>query len=418
MSMSRITVILSVLVAMSVCLPRAGAQHDLHNVPPVIHPDGYRPDYFNPFVEPTTFQTDLQFFAPADADIFGGGPAAATGWFGSYDRIRMWVSRPEYQGSYTDGDFTWGNRFDAGYMTEDRHGWLFSVWHIDGPQATDFLIQERINIFESSDFINANPNVTIILRGDDDLSGDADPLTGLPRRDRNDPRTNQRDYFVGETLNTADLMSFELNKVLRLKTCHHGSIMEPFVGFRYMVFRDYTSRGEYTRFDEEFGSQLEAPIPPPPLPVAAFDNATIEQYTLQKTRWDNHMVGGQVGLRWFKLKGRWNLSSEVRAFAFQNFQNFIGGLGVTTTYYDGTAPNDDVIYEFVDKSRTDHHDASFVFGGEVRADAAYALTRYLSLKVGMSFMEMGAGVARGPFLRRHSEDLTMIGFNFGAVFNR
>ena len=137
--MSRVTAILAVLCGTWACTIPAAAQHELHNVPPVISPQGDNADYFQPFIDPNAFDPDFQFFAPADIDTYGDGPEPNIGWFATYDRVRIWVTRPDYVPSYTEGDFTWGNRFDLGYMSEEEHGWLVSIWHIDGPVAFDVL---------------------------------------------------------------------------------------------------------------------------------------------------------------------------------------------------------------------------------------------------------------------------------------
>ncbi len=91
-------------------------------------------ELFKPFAFPP-IESDFQFFAPADVDTYGGGPTAKTGWFADYDRVYMNVQRPNdsYDLSNKMGDFTWGNRFDIGYVDDDQKGWIFTVWHIDGP---------------------------------------------------------------------------------------------------------------------------------------------------------------------------------------------------------------------------------------------------------------------------------------------
>ena len=196
MSMSRVTAVLSVLITASIGAIPAAAQQELHHVPPVVNADGYNPDYCQPFIEPMAFNPDFQFFAPAEVDTFGGGPEPHTGWFATYDRARIWVSRPDFEPSYTEGDFTWGNRFDVGYMTEEDHGWLFSFTHIDGPVAFDILPVERINVWNPLDEPNGIPDFTVDLRGGGGGGGgggtNALPTTGYPLEDRNNPITNER----------------------------------------------------------------------------------------------------------------------------------------------------------------------------------------------------------------------------------
>lgn len=130
------------------------------------------------FIEPNYFNPDLQFFAPADLDYFGDPPDPTTGWFFTYDRMYVAVSRPENGPRPWDMDQTWGNRFDIGYMTEDDGGWLFNVTHIDGPTSE---------------------------------AGSAKASTS----------------------------SVEFNKVFRLEPLFHNGIIEPFLGMRFVKFDDY-----------------------------------------------------------------------------------------------------------------------------------------------------------------------------------
>ncbi|MFV1964569.1 MAG: hypothetical protein ACC628_04045, partial [Pirellulaceae bacterium] len=95
MSVSRITVILAALSTLCLSARGVHAQGELHQIPPVINPDGYNPDYLQPFIDPFAFDPEFQYFAPADFNTYDGHPDAKTGWFASYDRVRMWVSRPD-----------------------------------------------------------------------------------------------------------------------------------------------------------------------------------------------------------------------------------------------------------------------------------------------------------------------------------
>ena len=60
----------------------------------------------------------------------------------------------------------------------------------------------------------------------------------------------------------------------------------------------------------------------------------------------------------------------------------------------------------------------FVFGGEIRADAAFEITRDVSVQFGFNFIELGRGVGRGRTLAANDEDVTIFGFNGGFVINR
>ncbi len=128
--------------------------------------------HYQPFIEPGYFNYDLQLFAPAaDIDTYDGDPVLRTGWFGSYNRMYIGVSRPRDSGypvdvgrpteelrTYPDSsdlmDLTWGNRWDLGYMVDDvdhDHGWLFSYMHIDGPNVGNIVLQQRLNRLNEDD---------------------------------------------------------------------------------------------------------------------------------------------------------------------------------------------------------------------------------------------------------------------------
>jgi hypothetical protein len=77
------------------------------------------------------FKPDFQWFSPVINYEYGGEPLDANyGWFFTYDRQYLNVKRSNAATNPFDGDFTWGNRFDFGYMTEDDHGWMASVSYL------------------------------------------------------------------------------------------------------------------------------------------------------------------------------------------------------------------------------------------------------------------------------------------------
>ena len=348
---------------------------------------------FTPFIDPLQFNPDFQFFAPADLGNFGKPPPPKTGWFGAYNRMHIYVTRPELEQSATSGDFGWGNRYDIGYMTDENSGWWFTGLHINGPNRNDVLRHPRINRFNEEDSDT----------GDDDDGAAA----VFPVQDRNNILSLARDVDLHTSLNVASLSGFELNKAWRLEPLHHGGILEPFVGFRYMKFRDFTRRDLYNRFDE---TGITNPFPN--------DTDIIEQLSLDRSDWVNHMVGGQVGIRWSERKSRWLLSSELRAFGAQNFQDFTNRLDVYQLLYDGVGTGTGVVSEKYSQSNFRGNDENFVYGFDVRAESAFELTRDISLTMGAQFMHFAQGVARGSVLAFNDEDLTMVGFTFGVQVNR
>ncbi len=371
---------------------------------------------FQPLINHDYFGHDMQFFAPAELGTFGGAPHPRIGWYGSLDRMYLWTSRAAQEVTFNQGDFTWGNRFDIGYMTQEDHGWHVSFMHLDGPNVFHVLRVDRVNRLNDAD---APPTDGEPLIADQNLIEAAGPTGQFPRRF----------YDVKDSLNSADFSSFELNKVFRRKQLHNGGILEPFVGFRYMKFVDRTRNDVYQRFnatgDQTFstgGGPPVAPLPAipgaPPLISLPDTTGLIEQFSANKALFENNMFGGQMGMRVSVWKGSWNLSTEIRAFAMQNFQNLRNYTDTTITLYDSGATNAVVDQELSVETRTENHFDEFVYGAEVRAQAAYEVTRDVALQFGLEFVELGQGIGRGNQVFANTENVTMVGAVFGVYVRR
>ena len=344
-----------------------------------------------PFIDPGYFNPDFQFFAPAEVSAYSGGEPANIGFYLDYDRMFLNITRPEGEASLFSpfqGDFTWGNRYELGYMTEENTGWQMVAWNISGPGKNIRQFQERL------DRINT----------DDDPPDDPDPIL----QDR-----NPRWYILTDSLNTAKFGSVELNKTWRRKEFHNGSIFEPLVGLRYMNFLDKYRRENYTRYDET------GPIPGPPgQPDPTDPNVEGEYEELRQdlAKFENAMFGGQLGFRYFGQRGHWMLSAEVRAFAMQNYQTLYNTVLVTQTRYSGLGGDPEL--ELNTRSDTITGAEEFVFGGEVRAEASYELTRDINLRFGAMFMDLAKGIGRGNEVRFNQQDVQMAGVTFGFTVNR
>lgn len=154
---------------------------------------------------------------------------------------------------------------------------------------------------------------------------------------------------VNAMLNIGDLSGVELSKVRRLEPRHNGDNVELLYSVRYSKFTDNTN-----------------------------------------VHTENNMVGGQVGFRWSRRRGRWVISNETRLFAGHNFQHM----------------GDDSFGEFV-------------AAADLRFQAAFEITRDISLAVSFDVQHFGTGIARGneaPVVT--DENLTMYGVGFGAIYNR
>ena len=348
-------------------------------------------------IDPGEFHADYQFFSPLQSEDFMTGFLPNTGWFFTYDRTYFRVTRPEAEASFMQSDRAWGNRFDFGYMTSQDHGWYFSVMNITGPNVSDAFRQERNNRFAE----DAAPQDEAID----------------PPQDNNNRITGARDYFLYDSLNIADLTNFEINKTFRRKPQNPGgAVIESFIGFRMARFTDFYLNDEYTRYDED-GIPI-TPLPDPNNPDAPTpEDAEYEELISTRANLANNLVGGQLGARWYDKRGRWLVSGELKFFALANMQHFEQHeLTVYTDVDVGTG--NDVDGETRDLIVSYDSAQEFVVGGELRAEAAYEVTRDFSLRFGFEVLQFGKGIGRGGDMTRNTEAVTLYGFTFGALLNR
>jgi hypothetical protein len=275
-------------------------------------------------------------------------------------------------------------------------GWGISLLHLDGPNESLVTFQERLVPFNE----------------DDDPPGSGgEPLL----QDR-----NPRRYLLTDSINNLKFSSFELNRVWRRKQFHNGGVLEPFIGFRYMNFKDFGRRDNYTRYAEDIVGD-EVPFTDPRR------EGPYEDYITERTLFENMMIGGQLGVRLHKQSGHWLLSGEFRAFAVENFQYFTHR---TERFLTRSPLNDDIELEIHEESILHDNFNEFVWGGEVRGEASYQLTRDISLRTGFMVIALGQGIARGVFERTEVQDpfpflaadrdqsTWMAGVTFGVSINR
>ncbi|NLF72040.1 MAG: hypothetical protein GX575_23655 [Candidatus Anammoximicrobium sp.] len=394
--------------------------------------------HYQPFIEPGYFNHDLQFFAPAsDIDTYDGDVVLRTGWFGSYNRMYIGLSRPEdanypsvvdaprYDVLVTNPqgsdllDMTWGNRWDLGYIVDDvdhDHGWLVSYMNIGGPNVGQHLIQEKLNR------VNEDDEGFVVQETDDEGGGGGDENledTINPPSDRNDegPPNRWRFYDVTNSLNFASLNSVELNKLFRLDPLHDGGILEPFLGVRYMKFEDRFQRQGIQVYDEDGFSPLMPPFPPSSVPMEFLD-VTTEDFISDQFRFTNQMITGQLGMRWLRRVSRWNLTAEFRAFGGQNYQHLSRTYQVDRTYYDGQGTGSEVDAHVKYKQTQGWNTNETVVGTDIRAVAAYEITRDIKLECGVQFLGLFTGIGRGPYIDANSEAVTAVGTTFGFTVNR
>ena len=211
------------------------------------------------------------------------------------------------------------------------------------------------------------------------------------------------------SINVATTTSLEMNKAFRKDPLHNGGYFEHFLGVRYVKFVDFTRMDQYMRFDED-GLRL---------PIVADTDAEIEELIVDQSTWTNHMVGGQLGFRFvMPTYSRMTMNGACRVFAFHNYQEFNRTVDIDYINYGGNGNGEEIDLEEYHRIKQGGNDGEFVFGTDVRADAAFALTRDISLTSGVQYMLFAKGIARGNNILRNAEPVGMFGMNFGLVYNR
>ena len=354
---------------------------------------------FHPFAESLEMDPDWQWFAPLDVEELAElNPRNRpnTGWFAAWDRTNLWVSRPQTEVANGIGDFGWGNRYDVGFMSDKDSGWLFSFRNMGGPNVYDRILVERLNQQNTAD--TGDPNNPV-----------------FPPSARNDPQLGYRAYVLGDSLNVVGLSNFEINKVWRRTPYRYGGILEPMIGFKYSTLNDTALNDSYSRGNIPIAAN-------PPAPVAT---NLVETFIQDKTEIRNRMVGGQLGARYFTHAGRWTISGELRAFGMANFQQRDYLRRTIVTEYAAIANNAAITLqdEFTGTSTVRSTNNEFAFGFEARAEAAYQVTKYFTVRGGVDVLNFAKGIWRGANPGQgnvffQDQDVQMAGFTFGLTVNR
>ena len=315
---------------------------------------------------------DAQPFTPADMSTYGGGYRPSEGFFFSFDVLDWWIKSPDtaligdattrqvviivpqdilppwktIESTSTDTgtlstEAVAGQRYEFGHIEEHR-GWLFSGFTL-GDQTQTIYASDASVVFQDAPFgspprQNLEGYIDTLLTYSDDL-----PV--------------KFDYL--EAHNQIAIWGVELNYLYRRHPNHYGGIIELFFGARYL------------EFEESFN-------------VDALGGTLADSFW--NTEAENHLVGPQIGARWFRKRGRWTCSAEGRAFAGYNSQNVFldGQLG--SELWDGDPLLLPAVGEITNmRPRLVQHTRHFREwspGGEVRVDFKYQLTRAISAGVG------------------------------------
>lgn len=391
----------------------------------------------SPF-HPVGFEPQFDWFAPAETSGYGRGPRPHIGYFFSYERLFWSMSSPEkaYIGS-EDGPFNpavlpvalpsvdnrwiranggWGNRWELGYIDTDDYGWLVSV--------LDHVSQSNYQIVQDPSFSLGDPlgllsgvvpfNVT-----------DSDPVETVT------VNVGTLPFQFGEfRMNShVRLNGVELSRFYRARKLHNGSYFELLYGVRWFQIDDAVIiEGDGNGTNPENITLDFIGLDP--------STFTIPMNILDGSIWSNrvlnNLVGPQIGVRFFRQRGRWVTSLSTRFLAAANFQNIIlkTDLGNQTVANQG-AINNNVSTSFrglgADMER---NVTTFAPMGELRVNVAWQATRNVGLKVGYTGLVVG-GIARASnTIDYDSPDLIGIrrgnnhqvffvnGLNFGVEINR
>ena len=406
MSLHRPLVSAFIWMLMFVVCSTATAQHGTHRSIFGAVDD----DHLNAALDP--YEIDVDWFEP----IYDGIPDERplnSGWFFSYDRVNLNVTRPrdeprqlifdpetldtnilesQFRGAPSadyEGDWAWGNRFDFGYISPEGTGLWIVARKLDDP-----------NRIEEEDNIDFN--------ADNQLRPDGEPWGPT---------------FV--TLNGFAMWGVEANRTWRLPATPKGTILEPFIGARYAKLRDYSDRTDvYTDIvTDSF----------PLTGVAGELQVDRLDFNYQQNRvtTDNDLFGGQFGVRSRWRRGRWQIVSDVRGMLFHNYRsreraaiNEIQQQQFTANYVpDGlgggvlgnivaTGPLLQYESEFNEYDSSNH----FVYGGEANIDATFEVTQGFALRAGLQIIAFADGVGRGFFAT--DDSVVLAGYTFGFSLNR
>ena len=358
-----------------------------------------------PPADPHAFDPDFRWFEPVhDMDLadMKAKYRANTGWFGTYDRLKLYASRPETnnpRASETQLDSGDGDRYEVGYMLPSENGWMFTYTDMDVDQY-DTLRHERLNRYSEAE-----------LTGEGFIDFFDLPV---PISDANNIGYNFRFYDIQEAQNVFTYDSYELNKTWRMEPYHYGGILEPMVGIRWMDVEDLNLFQDYlTTFDE---SPLQGRF------------AAAERLTTVSARTENDLIGPQVGFRYFKFRDRFTFATDFRVFAGGSFQSSRSQTSSETTVYNyeenvveiGQAPL------AVDRTESPlihtRNEEAFV-GFDLRGEIGYQLTKAITIRGGFQLIDIGTGLWRGgagtnQLAGDRDQDLQMLGGTFGVTLNR
>lgn len=374
----------------------------------------------SPF-HPVGFEAQFDWFAPAETSGYGRGLRPHIGYFFSYERLYWSLSAPKTAliGSATPPSTTfnqffsngptvdtswigsigaWGNRYELGYIDTDDYGWLVSV--------LDHVSQGQYRIDASPGILLTDPGG--VLNGSVIVNNVLVPLGSLP-------------FLFAEIRmkNQLYLNGVELMRFYRARQLHSGAFFELLYGVRWFQINDTfivegDGNGQNTETFSVGGQSFSFPL-------------NILDPSVWSNRALNNLVGPQIGVRFFRQRGRWVTSLEARFLAAANFQNLHMKTDMAT---DG--PGTGTVLSTFRGLGTDTHLYRTTFSpmGELRVNVSWQATRNVGLKIGYTGMVVG-GISRasntidygsvnliGILNGNYNQIFFVNGLNFGVEVNR
>jgi hypothetical protein len=411
---------------------------------------------------------DVQLFPPADLSAYGSGPQPHEGYFFSFDGLVWSIAEPgktpigypgsrltyhtptiwEVQTNDMDtgpltAEATEGNRIEFGRVY-GRDGWLFSTYRLNDQVQRLYGRSVDMVFLDIPDFFGAHHLEGWVA----DLLGYLDGAAYYSIPEIVDLPITFDDVLVE---NRVETWGVELTYLRRSGQLHRGGFLEFFAGARYLEFDEtFDVRAEgRERFNDAStpaavdgvrNSRWVFDLGPDSDPTATNWSQIGPGNVLADSFWNtqaqNHIIGPQIGGRWFRKGGRWTVSVDGRFFAGLNMQT-IRNQGVLGSYLDAPQPwnwameeveidpgpppitvvvgGGDPLYVPIlrDPYRFDHsaHMREFSPGGELRLELMFELTRAVSVKAGWSGMWLG-GIARASAMPDYTiSDQSVMGIN-------
>lgn len=381
----------------------------------------------------------MHLFATVDQSRYGGGHRPAEGYFFAFDGLYWNIESPEQTDIGFDGltrnvvnvpdggfpnpvtfplpvtvessslntgfmetKYTGGTRYDWGHIS-GHHGLLFSAFELQ-----DFN-HRAVASNASVVFQDAPLGVPIPVL---DASGNPGAITSRLQGFYDADRTVGGDLPVRfdhiTVENHLETWGIEGNYMYRMHPNRLGGLFELFLGVRYLEFDEGF-------FVEGVGGILDE--------------------SLWFTQADNHIVGPQVGVRWFRRQNRWTVSAEARYFSGYNSQsiNQRAILGSNLAPTAPPTPGQPVKLTSTIRTETEDNLDEWTHNAELRVQVRYQLTRAIGLRVGWSQLWLdniarpsnmvdyslrGDGSIMGIVEARNKQDVFLRGLNVGITLNR